>query len=239
MPARCETRLRRPSARPCFFLGIALPRWAAVLTSRARSETSDLRYLFDVFSLDTDRRELRCKDGLLPIEPKAFDLLAYLIANRERVVSKDDLVAAIWGGRIVSETALTTCINAVRRAVGDSGKAQRRIRTLPRKGLRFVGEVRQDDDAGRAGAGESAADASRPALALPDKPSIAVLPFLNLSGDPEQEYFTDGVTEDIITELSRFHSLFVIAQLVVLLQGQVARRPPGRPGTRRPLRARR
>ena len=98
----------------------------------ARSGNADLRYLFDVFSLDTDRRELRCRDEPVAIEPRAFDLLVYLIANRERVLSKDDLMADVWGGRIVSETALTTCINSVRRAIGDSGKTQQRIRTLPR-----------------------------------------------------------------------------------------------------------
>lgn len=171
-----------------------------------------MRYLFDVFSLDTDRRELRRQDELLAIEPKAFDLLVYLIANRERVISKDDLVAAIWGGRIVSETALTTCINVVRRAIGDSGKTQQRIRTLPRKGVRFVGDVRLDRDSEREIAGTTFQAASGPALSLPERPSIAVLPFLNLSGDPEQEYFADGITEDIIIELSRFHSLFVIAR---------------------------
>ena len=74
---------------------------------------------------------------MLRLEPKAFDLLVYLIANRERVVSKDDLLAAVWNGRIVSELALT-CINAVRMAIGDSGKVQREIKTLPRKGFRFV-----------------------------------------------------------------------------------------------------
>ena len=148
----------------------------------------------------------------IAIEPKAFDLLVYLIANRERVVSKDDLVTAIWGGRIVSETALTSCINAVRRAIGDSGKTQQRIRTLPRKGIRFIGDLRHGNDAERETADKAAQDASGPALALPDKPSIAVLPFLNLSADPEQEYFTEGITEDIIIELSRFHSLFVIAR---------------------------
>ena len=171
-----------------------------------------MHYLFDVFSLDTDRRELRRQDELLSIEPKAFDLLVYLIANRERVVSKDDLIAAMWGGRIVSETALTTCINAVRRAIGDSGKTQERIRTFPRKGVRFVGDVRQNRNSEREGAGQTFQDASGPALALPEKPSIAVLPFVNRSGDPEQEYFADGISEDIITELSRFRSLFVIAR---------------------------
>ena len=171
-----------------------------------------MRYLFDVFSLDTDRRELRRQDELLAIEPKAFDLLVYMIANRERVVSKDDLVAAIWGGRIVSETALTTCINVVRRAIGDSGKTQQRIRTLPRKGVRFVGDVRLDRGSEREIIGTTFQTASGPALSLPEKPSIAVLPFLNLSGDSGQEYFADGITEDIIIELSRFHSLFVIAR---------------------------
>jgi TolB-like protein/Flp pilus assembly protein TadD len=171
-----------------------------------------LHYLFAGFSLDTDRRELRHGDGLLRLEPKAFDLLAYLIANRERVVSKDDLLAAVWNGRIISESSLTTCVNAVRKAIDDNGKAQRLIKTLQRKGFRFVADVREERNSRYAGVGEISLDASKPALALPEKPSIAVLPFLNLSGDPEQEYFTDGVTEDIITELSRFHSLFVIAR---------------------------
>lgn len=170
-----------------------------------------MHYRFGVFSLDTDRRELRRESDLLAVEPKVFDLLVHLIANRERVVGKDDLIAAIWGGRIVSESALTTCVNAVRRAIGDDGKTQQRIKTLPRKGFRFVGDVREDRDPGKAGV-EFSLDTRKPPLALLDKPSIAVLPFTNLSGDPEQEYFTDGITEDIITELSRFHSLFVIAR---------------------------
>jgi len=171
-----------------------------------------LHYLFAGFSLDTDRRELRRGDGLLRLEPKAFDLLVYLIANRERVVSKDDLLAAVWNGRIVSESALTTCINAVRKAIGDNGKMQRRIKTLQRKGFRFVAGVREERNSRYAGVGEISPDASKPALALPDKPSIAVLPFANLSGNPEQEYAADGIVQDIITELSRIPSLFVIAR---------------------------
>lgn len=170
-----------------------------------------MHYLFAGFSLDTDRRELRRGDGLLRLEPKAFDLLVYLIANRERVVSKDNLLAAVWNGRIVSESALTTCINAVRKAIGDNGKAQRRVKTLQRKGFRFVADVREELDSRYAG-GEVSLATSKPALALPDKPSIAVLPFANLGGNPEQEYVADGIVQDIITELSRRNELFVIGR---------------------------
>ena len=113
------------------------------------------------------------------------------------------------------KSTLTSHINAVRKAIGDSGQEQRLIRTVARKGFRFVGDVREasDDRASSAQPSTAEADeASAPALVLPDKPSIAVLPFQNLSGDPEQEYFADGMVEDIITALSRIRWLFVIAR---------------------------
>jgi DNA-binding winged helix-turn-helix (wHTH) protein len=97
-----------------------------------------LLYLFEHYALDTERRELRRDGALVAIEPKVFDLLAHVIENRRRVVSRDDLLAQVWDGRIVSESALASCINAARRAIGDSGEAQRLIKTLPRKGIRFV-----------------------------------------------------------------------------------------------------
>jgi adenylate cyclase len=171
-----------------------------------------LRYLFEDCVLDTDRRELRRGAEAVAVAPQVFDLLAYLIRNRERVVSKDDLIGAIWGGRIVSDGAVTTRINAARNAIGDSGEEQRLIRTLPRKGFRFVGAVREEPAVAAAEVTDAPAEAPRPALALPDKPSIAVLPFSNLNADPEQEYFADGIVADIITELSRFSELFVIAR---------------------------
>jgi len=108
-----------------------------------------MRYFFEDCALDTDRRELRRGPDVVPTTPQVLDLLEYLIRSRDRVVSKDDLVNAIWNGRIVSDAALTTRLNAVRRAIGDSGEQQRLIKTFPRKGVRFVGAVR--DEVGRPG----------------------------------------------------------------------------------------
>jgi TolB-like protein len=171
-----------------------------------------LRYLFENYVLDTDRRELRLGTALVSLAPQVFDILAYLIRNRERVISKDDLLAAIWDGRIVSESALTTRLNGARTAIGDSGEEQRLIKTLPRKGIRFVGTVREEDEPARAYAADTGAASPRGSPILPDKPSIAVLPFANLSGEVLENYFAEGVVEDIITELSRFSELFVIAR---------------------------
>ena len=165
-------------------------------------------YLFEDFGLDTDRRELYRGASPMPVEPKVFDLLEYVIRNRDRVVSKDDLIAAVWNGRIVSESALTTCINAARNALGDNGETQRLIKTLPRKGIRFVGSVREK--AGRPAVVPT--DPLRPSLAFPNKLTVAVLPFTNMSGDPEQEYFSDGITEDIITDLSKVSTLNVLSR---------------------------
>jgi adenylate cyclase len=167
-------------------------------------------YLFEDCVLDTDRRELYRGLHEIPVTAQVFDLLDYLIRNRGRVVSKDDLITAIWDGRIVSEAALTTRLNVARSAIGDNGQEQRLIKTLPRKGIRFVGAVREER--GGAGTTDTRLEAWRAALALPDKPSIAVLAFTNLNSDPEQEYLSDGIAEDIITELSRFGDLFVIAR---------------------------
>jgi TolB-like protein len=170
-----------------------------------------LRYLFEEYAFDTDRRELHRGADVVSLAPQVFDLLDYLIRNRERVVSKDELIKAIWNGRSVTEAALTTRLNVARTAIGDSGREQRLIKTLPRKGFRFIGPV-LEAQAAAVVAADSQLEQPKPALALPDEPSIAVLPFTNLSGDPEQEYFADGMVDDIITALSRFKSLFVIAR---------------------------
>lgn len=162
-------------------------------------------FSFGDYVLDPERRELTRGATPVAVGPQVFDLLLHLVVNRDRVVSKDDLLEAVWGGRIVSESTLTSHINAVRKAVGDTGEDQQVIRTMQRKGFRFIADIRETP---------LPAAAAAPAVApvLPDKPSVAVLPFKNLSGDPEQEYFADGVVEDVITALSRVHWLFVIAR---------------------------
>jgi TolB-like protein/Flp pilus assembly protein TadD len=192
-----------------------------------------LLYLFDDYELDTERRELRRGADRVTMQPQVFDVLEYLIRHRDRVVSKDDLLAAVWNGRIISDSGLTSRISAARTAIGDSGEAQRLIRTLPRKGIRFVGEVREQESA--AGATAIVEQASQQAVApapaaaaavsadsdpqrpgpnfvLAEKAALAVLPFTNMSGDPEQEYFADGIVEDILTALSRFRSFAVISR---------------------------
>ncbi len=160
-----------------------------------------MRYQFAAFTLDPGRRELRRGDDLIPLEPQVFDLLEFLIRARDRVVSRDDLLAAVWHGRIVSEATLSSRVNAARTAIGDNGTQQRLIRTLPRKGVRFIGTVQE----------LLAPDATSP-QPEPKGPSIAVLPFTNMSGDPAQDYFADGIAEEITTALSRCSGLFVIAR---------------------------
>ena len=100
-----------------------------------------MQFVFGEHTLDDDRRELLCRSEHVAVEPQVFDLLVYLVQNRDRVVSKDDLIGSIWGGRIVSDSTLTSRINAARKAIGDSGGKQKLIRTIARKGLRFVGDV--------------------------------------------------------------------------------------------------
>jgi TolB-like protein/cytochrome c-type biogenesis protein CcmH/NrfG len=137
-----------------------------------------------------------------------FDLLTHLLQNRERVVSKNDLLAAVWAGRIVSDSTLATHINAARRAIGDNGDEQRMIRTTPRKGWRFIGEVQMPSVRIEPGDARPSAPQSPPS----DKPTIAMLPFINISDEPQQEYFSDGISEDIITALTRLRWFHVAAR---------------------------
>lgn len=203
-----------------------LPGWLKFTQRHSRSDSRqpssrlgrgiEVRFSFEDYVLDPDRRELTHGSEAIAMGPQVFDLLVYLVEHRERVVSKDELLNAVWSGRIVSESTLTSHINAVRKTVRDNGADQRLIRTVARKGLRFIGEVKETPSSADVSSAQTEPanvnEASADALVLPDKPSIAALPFHNLSGDPEQEYFADGVVEDITAALSRIRWLFVIAR---------------------------
>ncbi len=152
---------------------------------------------FENFQIDLARGELRLNDAPVSVEPQVLDLISYLATHSGTVITRDDLIEHVWGGRIVSDSAISTRINAARTALGDDGTAQRIIKTIPRRGFRF--EV-------------SIVSAALGAPRQSGKPSIAVLPFQNMSRDPDQTYFSDGITDDIITELSRYDELFVIAR---------------------------
>ena len=157
---------------------------------------------FGDISLDAQGCTLCKGTKTVSLEPLVFSLLQYLLENRDRVISKDELIEHVWEGRIVSDAAITSAVNLARRAVDDDGKKQTVIKTFPRKGFRFVGEIVVD----------SATTNSQSSEHVFEKPTIAVLPFENLSGDPEQNYFADGISEDLITALSRFRRLGVTAR---------------------------
>ena len=176
-------------------------------------------FQFDQYTFDTDRLELRCGEEPIDLEPQVFSVLLCLIRNREHVVSKDALIEAVWDGRIVSDSTLNSRINSVRRAVGDDGKAQAIVRTFPRRGFRFIAQVVEEvgqppepmpssHEPQNSHTEEEEAGAS----AHSGKPSIAVLPFENMSSDPEQEYFSKGITEDIIAAFSKHRWLAVTAR---------------------------
>jgi TolB-like protein/cytochrome c-type biogenesis protein CcmH/NrfG len=188
-----------------------------------------MRFLFGDCALDPTRRELWRGGEAIHVEPQVFDLLLHLVRNRDRVISKDEMLATVWGGRIVSESTLSNRINAARRAIGDSGEQQGLIRTVPRRGLRFVADVREEADQTQSEPSAAGISPGQPAesteegsklsardgvgpLEFRGKPTVAVLPFDNMSGDPEQDYFSDGISEDIITLLSKHRSLLVIAR---------------------------
>lgn len=163
-------------------------------------------FSFGDIALDADKRELRRGAKVIPIEPQVFDLLEYLVRHRHRVVTREDLLREIWQGRIVSESTLNSRINAARSAIGDSGEMQRLIKTLPRKGILFVGNVAE---------GEALPD-NRPvqtsAKRVPRSPTIAVLPFENLGADCDKN-IAIGLAQDIVLGLSRCSTMHVVLRL--------------------------
>src|SRR5262245_64845073 len=150
---------------------------------------------FDRFTLDLARGALLDPDGAeIPLRPKSMTLLRVLIENAGRVVDRDAIMAAVWPGVIVTDESITQCVRDLRKTLGD--EAQALLRTVPKRGYLLAAEAVPAETT----APTPRADAARPApvLALPDRPSIAVLPFQNMSGDADQDYFADGVVEEII-----------------------------------------
>jgi len=174
---------------------------------------------FADFELDVAQQELRRSGDIVHMEPQVFNLLLHLVRNRGRIVSKDELIETVWNGRIVSEAALSSRINAARKAIGDTGNEQLFIRTLHKRGFHFVGEV-SDGAPSIVGPSDAEAengprrDAAEPADVTPGAsgPSIAVLPFDNFGGNAEGDYFSYGMTEDIIRLLARNRWLTVISR---------------------------
>jgi TolB-like protein/tetratricopeptide (TPR) repeat protein len=171
-------------------------------------------YRFKSFELDTDRHELRDNRAPVPIEPQVFALLTLLVTNSDRMVSKEEMIEQIWNGRVVSDSALSSRIKSLRQALGDDGKSQSLIRTVHGRGFRFVGDVvaaKRADDADQEleSSSKKTGDTAEKAIS---RPAIAVLPFVNMSGDADQEYFSDAITQDIITNLSKHRWLEVTAR---------------------------
>ena len=161
-------------------------------------------FRFGPYKIDDERRELTRDGEEISLQPQAFSLLIYLVENTGRVVSKDEIFEQVWHGKIVGDGTLNSRINALRRALGDDGTSQSVIKTLPRQGFRFIAEL---------------ATSERPTVSSTNDQeltargaSIAVLPFVNIGADQEQVYFADGLTEDLITDLSKNRELFVIAR---------------------------
>lgn len=170
------------------------------------SEQDQKLFRFAGFELDLDKSLLRNASGEINLRPKTFELLTHLVRHAGRVMMKDELLGTVWTGVIVTEDSLTQTIHDIRRVLAD--KEQKLVRTIPRKGYLFSLDAIELDGI------ELERDTFRDSL-LPtsrEKPSIAVLPFTNMSNDPEQEFFADGLTEDLITELSKGPGLFVIAR---------------------------
>jgi adenylate cyclase len=173
-----------------------------------------MRYSFENFSLETASRQIVSNGTAIAVEPQVFDLIEFLLKNSARVVTHDELLKHVWGGRLVSESSLSARISAARGAIGDNGKDQRLIKTHAKKGFRFIGAVLQESDESSVGQFETRSPASSElaSKASTPLPSIAVTPFRNSGTTELGDYFSDGIVEDIVLSLAGLGELFVISR---------------------------
>jgi len=167
-------------------------------------------YQFDNFELDIARFELRKDEELQPLEPQVFSLLLYLIERRERLVSRDEILEKLWDGRIVTDSTLASRVKSARKAIGDDGKSQRLIKTTHGMGFRFVGNVQVTQHSAVVLPGDKVTEQG--ADETPQRPSIAVLPFLSVADTGPHQTIAEGLSHELITELARLRWLFVIAR---------------------------
>lgn len=182
-------------------------------------------YAFGPFELDIEKFELRNDRGVVPIEPQVFLVLQLLVENRDRMLTREEFARKLWGGRVVSDWAIAGAIKSARLAIADTGKTRQYIRTIHGRGLRFVGDVTVKTVVAGDGMRVASNTARRfdPMPEMQPGPSIAVLPFANVGGRAEDEYFADGITEDLITDLCNVPGLRVVSRNVSFaFKGEVA-----------------
>lgn len=175
---------------------------------------------FGSFRLDSQNACVWRGEEMIKLTPKAFAVLQHLIDNAGRLVTKEEFFTAVWPETVVSDMALSVCVNEIRKNLEDNAKTPHYIETVHRRGFRFIGkavsnreeESQQAEGNKQKSTMEDFSSVLSVQLALPDKPSIIVLPFMNLSDDPSQEYFSDGITDELTAALSRVSGLFVIAR---------------------------
>ena len=164
-------------------------------------------YKFGAYTLDTDRCELRLASDRVELEPQVFSILGYLVQERTRIVSRGDLIAAVWNGRFVSDSTINSRIAAARKVIADCGTSQSMIRSFPRRGYRFVGDVQTE-----AQPNDQSGVISLPPFSL--RSSVVVLPFANLSPEEQQDHFAEGLVDDITTALTQFRHLIVVPRSI-------------------------
>ena len=168
-------------------------------------------FAFNQFTLDTGHFCLSSVDGAVSVDPLVFDLLVYLIKHCDRVITREELLENLWAGKIVTDSALGARIKDARKAVKDNGNRQQVIKTIHGRGYQFIADVSVLPDKPSV-LSECDLESSLYNPPTPTKATIAVLPFKNLNKDPEQDYFSDGMTEDVTTALSKIKNLFVVAK---------------------------